>query len=712
MIIKTAPPTHRHPPAFAGANVKRGTAPAATDTDFSGRVTSSTFVVQSRAVAVTLPKTRFARYIGRVGGLAVAMGIGIAVAHSPGVACASPSKPHGASTDRGPDATGAGATNTKTTARSATTSHANSAAPSAPTRTSDPSSKLVLGGVDPPTVVTSTSGPIFGVQLPGQGRQSSAPGLSVVVPPAEPPAIQARGGAAETGDVPAAEVGEPARSTHSRPTAAAPGDLSGNANSPSAMAPSVPATGHMPSVNTAVDTSTIDNPTSQSSTPAVSAVTGSSTLSAPQPSTVITAGSDPASAPLAAAARSNPTLSGALAVAGHVLAPSGPNAPTDGPLGWVMVAVSRRQAVPSTGLIQGANAGLAATSVKTSASSSVVDSTAVLQAMFDQLKPGATLYIPPGTYYHSGDLYIRVPNVHIYGDDSTFVATNPSTSALMIQASGVTVQDLLLQGPGGSLPQGGPSAAGLVVGYNGVTVQHVSIVGPAGLGIYLPGATNFVLDTVYVANTGSDGIQITGGANHGQLNNVRVQNTGDDSIAMVSYSTDQAPVSDIVVNSPVVINSTQTRGIAVVGGQNITFNNIFVQSTALSGFFVGSQVFSDNQGGTLSTMSVSGVTLNGGTIIGANWATGLPLGAITVLNQNPNATVSNVTISGVSIVNPYTPYFNIGNATLDGGGPISNIAYSNISITENPTRPIIYSNVPGSYTATGFTMNGAPIVVT
>ncbi|WP_353359339.1 right-handed parallel beta-helix repeat-containing protein [Mycobacterium sp.] len=332
--------------------------------------------------------------------------------------------------------------------------------------------------------------------------------------------------------------------------------------------------------------------------------------------------------------------------------------------------------------------------------------------MFDALKPGATLYIPPGTYQHSGNLYIRVPNVTIYGDNSTFVATNPSTSALYIQANGVKVQDLLLSGSGGSLPQGGPSAAGLVMGYDGVTVKHVSIIGMAGLGIYIPGATNFVLDTVYVANTASDGIQISAGANHGQLSNIRVQNTGDDSIAIVSYSTDKAPVSNIVVNSPVVINSTQTRGIAVVGGQNITFNNIFVQNTALSGFFVGSQVFTNNQGAVFSTMSVSGVTVNGGTITGANFATGLPLGAITVLNQNPNATVSNVTISGVSIVNPYTPGFNIGNGTLDGGGPVSNIVYRNIAITESPVRQIIYNTVPGSYTATGFTMNGKPVVVT
>ena len=71
--------------------------------------------------------------------------------------------------------------------------------------------------------------------------------------------------------------------------------------------------------------------------------------------------------------------------------------------------------------------------------------------------------------------------------------------------------------------------------------------------------------------------------------------------------------------------------------------------------------------------------------------------------------MSNVTISNLTIRNPITPWFNIGHANF--GGTLSNIVYKNIAIVEWPERPVLYSNAPGTYTATGITMNGRPVVV-
>ncbi len=69
---------------------------------------------------------------------------------------------------------------------------------------------------------------------------------------------------------------------------------------------------------------------------------------------------------------------------------------------------------------------------KTSSASST-DSTASLQALFDNLKPGQTLTLNANTTYsHSGVLTIRVPNVTINGNGATLQATNDITSALSI----------------------------------------------------------------------------------------------------------------------------------------------------------------------------------------------------------------------------------------------------------------------------------------
>jgi hypothetical protein len=44
-------------------------------------------------------------------------------------------------------------------------------------------------------------------------------------------------------------------------------------------------------------------------------------------------------------------------------------------------------------------------------------------------------------------------------------------------------------------------------------------------------------------------------------------------------------------------------------------------------------------------------------------------------------------------------------------GTMSNINFKNIAIVEFPELPVFFSNAPGTYTATGFTMNGRPITI-
>jgi hypothetical protein len=197
-----------------------------------------------------------------------------------------------------------------------------------------------------------------------------------------------------------------------------------------------------------------------------------------------------------------------------------------------------------------------------------------------------------------------------------------------------------------------------------------------------------------------------------------VSRTGDDSIAVVSYNYDSGPVTDIVINNPTVINNLQARGIAIIGGERITINNFSVAGSSQAGLFIGSQ------GGLFNTRSTRDITVNGGTISGSNTAYYFPFGAIMILSQNPGFEVSNVTISGVTIQNP-TPgqtsnitVVTAGNAlTWDQAlaatpqGTMSNINFTNIAIVEFPELPVFFSNAPGTYTATGFTMNGRPITI-
>jgi Right handed beta helix region len=334
------------------------------------------------------------------------------------------------------------------------------------------------------------------------------------------------------------------------------------------------------------------------------------------------------------------------------------------------------------------------------------DGTAALQARFDQLKPGDTLTLDPDTYPHSGMLYINASNVQINGNGATLQATNPATAALVIQGDNVALTNLNLTAPVGLPRQDGTNQTMLIFGRSGVTVSGVNITGGSSAGMYIPNASNFRIENVTIRDTAADGIQLTAGSNNGQVNNVTTERTGDDGIAVVSHTAGPAAgmCHDIVVNSPVVLSNNQARGLAVVGGERITFNNVNVSNTSAAGVFVGSQT-------AFATGSSTGVTVNGGAINGANY-TAFPMGAVAVYSGTPGQTVADVTISGLTISNtPAAAQHNIGVATA--GGTLSNINFRDIAIQQSGDLPVLYAlDAPrDSYTATGITLDGTPYTV-
>lgn len=332
------------------------------------------------------------------------------------------------------------------------------------------------------------------------------------------------------------------------------------------------------------------------------------------------------------------------------------------------------------------------------------DATGDLQARFDQLKPGDVLNLDPGTYQHSGMLYINASGVRINGNGATLEATNPGTAALVIQGSDVALTNVNLTAPVGLPRQDGTTQTMLVFGGSGVKISGVNITGGSSAGMYVPNATNFRVENVTIRDTASDGIQMTAGTNNGQVNNVTTERTGDDAIAVVSQTVGPAAgmCHDIVVNSPVVLSNNQARGLVVAGGDRIAFNNISVANTSGAGVFIGSQAI-------FATASSTGISVNGGSIRGANY-TAFPMGAVTIYSGSPGQTVADVSVSRLTISDtaPVAGQ-NIGIGTA--GGTISNIRFNDIAIQQGGDLPAIKTLdvSPESYTATGITLNGAAV---
>ncbi|MBV9090029.1 MAG: right-handed parallel beta-helix repeat-containing protein [Mycobacteriaceae bacterium] len=339
------------------------------------------------------------------------------------------------------------------------------------------------------------------------------------------------------------------------------------------------------------------------------------------------------------------------------------------------------------------------------------DSTAALQARFDQLKPGETLNLEPGTYQHSGEIYIRVPGVQIDGNGATLQATNDPTSAVWVTADNVTVSNLNLTAPQGGPRQDSTDRSKLVVGANGVTLRDVTITGSSSVGVFIGGAKNFRLDRVTVRDTRADGIQITAGSSDGEINDSTTERTGDDGFAVLGYSEQKLgyhsePCRNITINSPVVHGTTWSRGIVVAGGEDIHIHNISVSNTSLAGVFIAAV------GDPFFMQSSNGVEVTGGTVTGANMTPGFPMGAVTVSSDYAGHGVANAVISDLTITDT-APTAN-GNVTLEAtnGGFLNKVVLRNIHIQQRSDLPAVHAEAPGhSFALSGFTMNGNMIDV-
>ena len=349
------------------------------------------------------------------------------------------------------------------------------------------------------------------------------------------------------------------------------------------------------------------------------------------------------------------------------------------------------------------------------------DSTAALQAKLDQLNPGDTLTLDPGTYQHSGIIYMRVPGVRINGNGATLRASNDLTSSVWITADNVSLINLNLTAPLGGPRYYDTDQHKLVVAGNGVTLSDIMITGSASVGVFVGHVSNFRLDRVTVRDTRADGIQISAGANNGEVNNPTTERTGDDGIAVVSYTEKSLgyhiePCRNIVINSPVVNGTTQARGLAVIGGENISIRNINVSQTSAAGVFIASV------GKPYYTQSTNGVQVDGGSVTGANVTPSAVMGepersylahaAVAVYSENEGENVTNVSVSNLTIADtPPSAQSNIA-VGVNRGGTLGNVALRNIQIRQQTDLPAIYSNAPhDTYTVSDSTMNGAPIAV-
>ncbi len=326
-----------------------------------------------------------------------------------------------------------------------------------------------------------------------------------------------------------------------------------------------------------------------------------------------------------------------------------------------------------------------------------------LQRALDSLKNGDVLQIPAGQTYRHGDvLTIRVTGAHLQGP-GTLLATQEEHCALSIDADNVLVDGgLELKIAQTSRRWSAPAQNNLnLLAHKGIVVRDVFVDGAGAAGVFIYGASNYLIENVTVQNTRADGIHQTHGAHDGIIRRAVVRNVGDDGIAVVSYGADGAPCHDITIESPRFIGNKWGRGFSVVGGDDITFRDIYAENSNAAALYLTCE------GAPWNTAPTRRVRVLGGELKRSNQSDTVDHGAVLIYNARPNFTIEDVTIEDLQIseTNPKASR-QVGILVGKSGG-VKNIELSDLRISGGPANLFVSDAPAASYVTKNWTFNGA-----
>jgi len=231
------------------------------------------------------------------------------------------------------------------------------------------------------------------------------------------------------------------------------------------------------------------------------------------------------------------------------------------------------------------------------------DQTALQSAFATAKTSGKSVWLPAGTYNHSGVL--NADGITIVGaganvsNPTVVVATAYASEAIHLTGASPSISRLMTKvaAPGATSRLNAPQSASIwVEGATNASVSYLIIQGASSNGVRLDGAQNSLVAHNLVLGTNADGI----GATHGAVNNV-VQNnmvyeSGDDAYSDDSYLS-EAPLQDagnqFVDN--IAYQIPYGRGFAATGSINGTFSGNLIARTTWYSTYVTTDPSSNTQ---------------------------------------------------------------------------------------------------------------------
>lgn len=246
-----------------------------------------------------------------------------------------------------------------------------------------------------------------------------------------------------------------------------------------------------------------------------------------------------------------------------------------------------------------------------------VDIRQALQAAFDTATTISepVLFLPPTPagepYLRSGRVTLAAAGTDLCGYDARLVGADEADLGLGVKADGIGLYGLTLEAPPGAFsdwaerwqrssgaePPRKFAASGrefgtwashvIVFGASDVIVRDMTFLGAKRGGMLLYRASNVLIEGACVYRTHSDGIHIVNGSEHVTVRGSRVIESGDDCISVVTYDRDKQPrtVSDVLIEGN-VCEGSRTRGLSVIGGEDVGIIRNEVRDTLMAGILL------------------------------------------------------------------------------------------------------------------------------
>jgi uncharacterized phage protein (TIGR02218 family) len=243
--------------------------------------------------------------------------------------------------------------------------------------------------------------------------------------------------------------------------------------------------------------------------------------------------------------------------------------------------------------------------------------TALNNAITDARTSGAPVFIPAGQFNYSGVIELNGVVLTGTGAASILYSTDYTQSSIFMRGDGPQVKNLRLTGAvSPSRLAAWPATRITVMGatnwviHNNV-IQHAgaaSIQTAKSSGDSGTPASNGTITNNTIQDSWADSVHMTADAHHITVESNLIERSGDDGVACVSYTYDAGRVNNITARNNTITDNTSGRGMSVVGGSSILYQNNTIANMIRAGLYIV------QEGGSAATKSCLNVTAEFNTI--------------------------------------------------------------------------------------------------